>query len=128
MEPVRIALINIHGLVKGSGLEIGRDADNGGQTRYVLELAEYLARHPNVHQVHLITRLIDDPQLDPSYSLPVEIINDKLDIRRISFAGKRYRMKEELWEHLDEFVANTVKYLKAHDIIPHWMHSHYADA
>jgi sucrose-phosphate synthase len=86
LESVRIALINIHGLLKGSGLEIGRDADNGGQTRYVYELAEYLARHPKVHHVHLITRLIDDPQLDASYSLPVEIISDKLDIRRIDFA------------------------------------------
>ena len=39
---MRIVIINLHGLVKGSGLEIGRDADNGGQTKYVLELAEYL--------------------------------------------------------------------------------------
>ena len=128
MNPIRIALINIHGLVKSSGLEIGRDADNGGQTRYVYELADYLSRHPKVRHVHLITRLIDDPSLDTSYSLPVEIVNDKLDIRRIPFAGKRYRMKEELWAHLDEFVANAIKYLKEHDIIPEWIHSHYGDA
>jgi len=128
LDQIRIALINIHGLLRSSGLEIGRDADNGGQTRYVYELAEYLSRHPKVLHVHLITRLIDDPALDSSYSLPVEIVNDKLDIRRIPFAGKRYRMKEDLWDHLDEFVANTIKYLKEHDIIPHWMHSHYGDA
>ncbi|MCB0669454.1 MAG: HAD-IIB family hydrolase [Saprospiraceae bacterium] len=128
MDPIRIVLINIHGLIKSSGLEIGRDADNGGQTRYVYELAEYLSRHPEVKQVHLFTRLIDDPKLDPSYSLPVEIINDKLDIRRIPFAGKKYRMKEELWDHLDEFVGNSIKYLKENDIIPNWIHSHYGDA
>lgn len=128
MDKIRIALINIHGLLKGSGLEIGRDSDNGGQTRYVYELAEYLSRDPHVLHVHLITRLIEDPNLDNSYALPVEIINDKLDIRRIPFAGKRYRMKEELWEHLDEFVANAIKYLKANKILPHWIHSHYGDA
>ena len=112
MNQIRIALINIHGLIRSSGLEIGRDADNGGQTRYVFELAEYLSRHPKVKQVHLITRLVDDPALSSDYSLPVEIVNDKLDIRRIPFAGKKYRMKEELWEYLDEFVGNSVKYLK----------------
>jgi sucrose-phosphate synthase len=128
LNKIRIALINIHGLLKGSGLEIGRDSDNGGQTRYVFELAEYLSRHPDVQHVHLVTRLIDDPQLDDAYSLPVEIVNDKLDIRRISFAGKRYRMKEELWEYLDEFVANAIKYFKEENIIPHWIHSHYGDA
>lgn len=34
-----IHLYNIHGLIRGSTLEIGRDADNGGQTVYVMELA-----------------------------------------------------------------------------------------
>jgi sucrose-phosphate synthase len=43
MKKVRIHLINLHGLVKGSGLEIGRDSDNGGQTKYVYELAEHLS-------------------------------------------------------------------------------------
>jgi hypothetical protein len=42
MTKLRIAIINIHGLLKGSGLEIGRDADNGGQTKYVFELAEFI--------------------------------------------------------------------------------------
>ena len=128
LKPLRIAIINIHGLLKSTGLEIGRDADNGGQTRYVYEFAEYLSRHPDVGQVHLITRLIDDPALDDSYALPVEIINDKLDIRRIPFAGKRYRLKEDLWPYLDEFVTKTIQYLKAHAIIPDWIHSHYGDA
>lgn len=45
MTKLRISLINIHGLLKGSGLEIGRDADNGGQTKYVYELAEFLSQH-----------------------------------------------------------------------------------
>ncbi|MDH3651311.1 MAG: HAD-IIB family hydrolase [Saprospiraceae bacterium] len=128
MKNLRIIIINIHGLLKSTGLEIGRDADNGGQTRYVYELAEYLSRHEDVRHVHLFTRLIEDPGLDETYSLPVEIINDKLDIRRIPFAGKRYRMKEELWSHLDEFVANALQYIKTHDLIPDWMHSHYGDA
>jgi sucrose-phosphate synthase len=59
MTKLRVSLINIHGLLKGSGLGIGRDADNGGQTKYVYELAEFLSQHEAVEHVDLFTRLID---------------------------------------------------------------------
>ncbi len=83
IKKIRISLINVHGLLKGSGLEIGRDADNGGQTKYVYELAEFLSQHENIEHIDLYTRLIDDPGLSPEYAIPVENINDKLSIRRI---------------------------------------------
>nr|WP_315224989.1 HAD-IIB family hydrolase [uncultured Flavobacterium sp.] len=128
MTKLRISLINIHGLLKGSGLEIGRDADNGGQTKYVYELAEFLSQHKDVEHVHLFTRLIDDENLSSEYAVPVEIINDKLDIRRIPFLGKKYKAKEQLWEGLDTFVNGMVQHIKLHDIFPNWIHSHYGDA
>ncbi|MEP6806895.1 MAG: HAD-IIB family hydrolase [Flavobacterium sp.] len=128
MTKLRISLINIHGLLKGSGLEIGRDADNGGQTKYVYELAEFLSQHPDVEHVHIFTRLIDDPKLSPEYAVPVEIINEKLDIRRIPFLGKKYKPKEQLWDGLDTFVNGIVQHIKLHDIFPNWIHSHYGDA
>ncbi|AOC96650.1 Mannosylfructose-phosphate synthase [Flavobacterium anhuiense] len=128
MKKLRISLINIHGLLKGSGLEIGRDADNGGQTKYIYELAEFLSQHEDVEHVHLFTRLIDDPALSPEYAVPVEIINDKLDIRRIPFLGKKYKPKEQLWEGLDLFVNGAMQHIKQHNIFPDWIHSHYADA
>ncbi|MBB4804616.1 sucrose-phosphate synthase [Flavobacterium nitrogenifigens] len=128
MKKLRISLINIHGLLKGSGLEIGRDADNGGQTKYIYELAEFLSQHEDVEHVHLFTRLIDDPALSREYAVPVEIINDKLDIRRIPFLGKRYKAKEQLWEGLDTFVNGAMQHIKQHNIFPDWIHSHYADA
>jgi len=53
---MKIAIINLHGLVKGSGLEIGRDADNGGQTKYVFELAEHLSVHKDVEQIYIFTK------------------------------------------------------------------------
>jgi sucrose-phosphate synthase len=128
MTKLRISLINIHGLLKGSGLEIGRDADNGGQTKYVYELAEFLSQHEDVEHVHVFTRLIDDPNLSPEYAVPIEIINDKLDIRRIPFLGKKYKPKEQLWDGLDTFVNGIVQHIKLHDIFPNWIHSHYGDA
>jgi len=128
MTKLRISLINIHGLLKGSGLEIGRDADNGGQTKYVYELAEFLSQHEDVEHVHIFTRLIDDKNLSPEYAVPIEIINDKLDIRRIPFLGKKYKAKEQLWDGLDTFVNGIVQHIKIHDIFPNWIHSHYGDA
>ncbi|GAA3784541.1 HAD-IIB family hydrolase [Flavobacterium ginsengiterrae] len=128
MKKLRISLINIHGLLKGSGLEIGRDADNGGQTKYVYELAEFLSQHEDVEHVHLFTRLIDDPALSPEYAVPIEKINEKLDIRRIPFLGKKYKAKEQLWEGLDTFVSGVMQHIKTHNIFPDWIHSHYGDA
>jgi sucrose-phosphate synthase len=128
MTKLRIALINIHGLVKGSGLEIGKDADNGGQTKYVYELAEFLSQHKDVEHVHLFTRLIDDQNISSEYAVPIEIINEKLDIRRIPFLGKKYKPKEQLWAGLDSFVNGVVQHIKLHDIFPNWIHSHYGDA
>ena len=127
-KKLRIALINIHGLVKGTGLEIGRDADNGGQTKYVYELAEFLSQHEDVEQVHLFTRLIDDQHLSSEYAVPIEIVNEKFDIRRIPFLGKKYRPKEQLWAGLDAYVTGVVPHIKIHDIYPNWIHSHYGDA
>lgn len=128
MIKLRIALINIHGLVKSSGLEIGKDADNGGQTKYVYELAEFLSQHKDVEHVHLFTRLIDDKNLSSEYAVPIEIVNPKLDIRRIPFLGKKYRPKEQLWEGLDAYVNGVVQHIKLYDIFPTWIHSHYGDA
>lgn len=127
-KPIRIILLNIHGLVKGSGLEIGRDADNGGQTKYVFEFAEYLSNNPGVKQVHIFTRLIDDKALSPDYAVPIETLNPKLDIRRVPFGGKKYRLKEQLWDFLDDFVSEAIKHINKYKIFPDWIHSHYGDA
>ena len=48
-----IALLSIHGLIRGKNLELGRDADTGGQILYVFELAQALARQPEVARVDL---------------------------------------------------------------------------
>ena len=66
-KPLYILIISIHGLIRGNNLELGRDADTGGQTRYVVELAKALAQQPNVEQVDLITRLIVDDAVDADY-------------------------------------------------------------
>ena len=49
---LNILLISIHGLIRGQDLELGRDADTGGQTRYVVELARALG----TQMIHFVPR------------------------------------------------------------------------
>ncbi len=123
-----IQLYSIHGLIRGHDLELGRDADTGGQTKYVLELAKTLSQNPQVDKVELITRLIKDKNVSEDYSQPVEKINDKLNIIRVRAGGGRYIRKELLWPHLEEFVDKSIKYIKSSGRLPDVIHSHYADA
>jgi len=55
--------LHLHGLIRSKNLELGRDADTGGQTQYVLELIKSLANTSEVDQVDLVTRLINDPKV-----------------------------------------------------------------
>lgn len=125
---MRIQLHSVHGLFRGSDLEIGRDADNGGQIVYVMELAKALSELPEVTHVDLFTRRIDDPATDPVYSQAVEAVTDKFAIRRVWCGGKKYLPKEKLWPHLDEYVANAIAHIKQENVFPDWIHGHYADA
>ncbi|HCY76988.1 MAG TPA: glycosyl transferase family 1 [Ignavibacteriales bacterium] len=123
-----IQLYSIHGLIRGHNLELGRDADTGGQTKYVFELANTLSMHPEVEKIELVTRRIDDKNLSKDYSVPVEKVNDKFDIIRIRAGGGKYIRKELLWNHLEEFIDKSIKYLKDKKRLPDFIHSHYADA
>ncbi|MEZ5386384.1 MAG: HAD-IIB family hydrolase [Prosthecobacter sp.] len=125
---MRIQLHSLHGLFRGSDVEIGRDADNGGQIVYVLELAKALSEREDVSHVDLFTRRMDDPTVGPDYNVAVEHVSPKFDIRRIPFGGKKYLPKEKLWTHLDEYVANALAHIKQEKVIPDWIHGHYADA
>ena len=64
---MNIHLYSIHGLVRGSRLELGRDVDTGGQTRYVVEFAKALSRRPEVDRVELFTRRITDSCVSRTY-------------------------------------------------------------
>ena len=60
-QPLFIVLISVHGLIRGHDLELGRDADTGGQTKYVVELARALGERADVERVILLTRRVIDP-------------------------------------------------------------------
>lgn len=124
---LRIVLIHIHGLFRSHDLELGRDSDTGGQTKYVYELATSLSVHPSVEEVVVLTRQIIDPRVSDDYALPEENINDKVRIVRISSGPRRYLKKESLWPYMDTFVDRSLNYFRRIGRLPHIIHGHYAD-
>ena len=123
-----IMLISVHGLIRGHNLELGRDADTGGQTKYVVELARALAEHPDVSQVDLITRQVLDPKVNSDYAVSCEPISPKANIIRLPFGPRRYLRKEVLWPYLDSMADQALKHIRRIGRVPDVIHSHYADA
>jgi sucrose-phosphate synthase len=126
-EPLKITLISLHGLIRANDCELGRDADTGGQVKYVLELARELALHPNVQEVELLTRQIIDPKISDDYARIEEPLSDGAKIVRIPFGPKRYLKKEALWPYIEMFVDQTLVHFRR-TRLPNIIHGHYADA
>jgi sucrose-phosphate synthase len=127
-QPLYILLISIHGLIRGQDLELGRDADNGGQTKYVVELAKALAKQPHVERVDLVTRRVIDDAVSDDYRALTEPLADNAQIVRIEAGPNAYIAKEELWSHLDGFTDRLLTWLHTQPRLPDLIHSHYADA
>ena len=120
--------LHLHGLIRSNSLELGRDSDTGGQTQYVMELVKSLANTPEVDQVDLVTRLINDSKIDSSYSKEQEFIEPGAQILRFQFGPNKYLRKELLWPYLDELTQNLIQHYGKHENKPSCIHSHYADA
>ncbi|WP_223177948.1 HAD-IIB family hydrolase [Pseudohalioglobus sediminis] len=123
-----ICLISVHGLIRGGDLELGRDADTGGQTKYVVDLARALAAQDSVERVDLVTRRIVDPTVSSDYAEREETLGNGARIVRVDCGPEEYIAKEQLWEHLDSFTDNLAAFIADQTRQPSLIHSHYADA
>ena len=121
-----IAIINIHGLVRQENIEMGRDADTGGQTRYVIDLVKELSGREGV-EVDLFTRKIGDKRISDDYNQPIEQIGEHARIVRLPCGGVKYIRKEKLWPHLDEYVDSLIEFFRSEQRVPDVIHGHYAD-
>jgi sucrose-phosphate synthase len=126
-EGLYIVSISVHGLIRGIAPELGKDADTGGQIKYVLEMARALSEMVPVAQVDLLTRRIADPALDPIYNQKTEDIADHARIVRLFCGGKKYIRKELLWPHLERFIDRAISYINQQQRSPDLFHGHYAD-
>jgi sucrose-phosphate synthase len=127
MNEYYIQLFSPHGLIRFHEPEIGRDKDTGGQVKYVLELLESLSKHPQVRKVDLFTRRIIDKRVSSTYEKEIEVVNEKARVVRMRCGGNTYRQKEALWDYLDEFIDNTIRFIDEEADFPDVVHGHYAD-
>ncbi|MGH8814925.1 MAG: glycosyltransferase, partial [Advenella sp.] len=128
MNKLYVLMLSVHGLTRGNDLELGRDADTGGQILYVVELARALARQRQVGKVDLLTRQIEDPAVSADYARPEEILGPQARIIRLRCGPRRYVRKESLWPYLDQLVDRVLLFLREQKRLPDIIHSHYADA
>ena len=125
----RLLHLHLHGLLRAHDLELGRDADTGGQTLYVLELARSLASRSEVDKVEVVTRLIQDCRVSRDYAQAREQIARGAEIVRLPFGPHQYLRKELLWPYLSDLADQLIKRLQAPQaFLPDWIHAHYADA
>ncbi|HKX74961.1 MAG TPA: glycosyltransferase [Acidimicrobiia bacterium] len=88
-----LLFMSLHGYVAANP-ELGKP-DTGGQVVFVLELAKQFAELG--YRVDMVTRRFNDqPEVDE--------ISDALQIWRIPFGGDHFIRKEDMHDHLDEFV------------------------
>ncbi len=117
--------LNPQGNFDPSDAHLTEHADFGGQLVYVKELA--MAMADMGHQVDIVTRRIVDPAW-PEFAAEIDHYpgyEENLRILRIPCGGLRFLDKEQLWDHLDEFVGNLIAFYG--DKPPQFATAHYAD-
>jgi mannosylfructose-phosphate synthase len=112
-----ILMLSLHGYVAAEP-ELGKP-DTGGQVVFVLELAKRFSRLG--YRVDIVTRRFEkQPQFDK--------INDGLQIWRIPFGGDQFIRKEDMHDHLGEFLTTFLADIRSHQITYDMVNSHYWDA
>lgn len=112
-----VLMISLHGYVAAEP-ELGMP-DTGGQVVYVLELAKRFSRLGR--RVDLVTRRFEDqPEFDE--------VNDNFRVWRIPFSGKEFIRKEDMHDHIGDFVTNFLSAASARGQQYDIVYSHYWDA
>lgn len=112
-----ILMISLHGYVAAEP-ELGKP-DTGGQVVYVLELAKRFSRLGR--RVDLVTRRFEDqPEVDE--------INNNLRVWRVPFGGKEFIRKEDMHDHMGDFVTNLLSAIRTSSTRYDIVYSHYWDA
>jgi mannosylfructose-phosphate synthase len=112
-----ILMISLHGYV-GAEPELGKP-DTGGQVVYVLELAKRFSRLGR--RVDLVTRRFEgQPEVD--------VVNDNFRVWRVPFGGPGFIRKEDMHDHLGDFVTNFLSAARTHGQQYDVVYSHYWDA
>jgi mannosylfructose-phosphate synthase len=112
-----VLMLSLHGYVAAEP-ELGLP-DTGGQVVFVLELAKHL-RDLGL-TVDVVTRRFENqPEVDE--------MGPNLRVWRIPFGGQDFIRKEDMHDHLDDFIKSFSKALAERQISYDYINSHYWDA
>jgi sucrose-phosphate synthase len=124
-EFMHILFFNPQGNFDQDDSHLTEHQDFGGQLVYVKEVA--MAMADAGHSVDIVTRRIIDAEW-PEFSESLDSYDgyeSKLRIIRIPCGGDLFLPKEQLWDHLPEFVDRTLEFYKG--VFPDFVTAHYAD-
>lgn len=116
-RPLRILMLSTHGYVAAEP-ELGLP-DTGGQVVFVLELAKRFAAMG--HTVDVVTRRFED---QPEY----DDVASRLRVWRVPFGGEEFIRKEDMHDHLPEFVGAFLAAVEEGGLEYDLINSHYWDA
>jgi sucrose-phosphate synthase len=122
---VHILFLNPQGNFDPEDSHLTEHPDFGGQLIYVKELA--LAMAARGHRIDIVTRRIEDPEW-PEFAAEFDAypgFEENPRIIRLPCGGPRFLAKEQLWDHLEEWVGNIVAFYGAE--LPDFATAHYAD-
>jgi sucrose-phosphate synthase len=122
---LQILFFNPQGNFDNADSHLTEHPDFGGQLVYVKEIA--MAMVEAGHKVDIVTRRIVDPDW-PEFSASIDHYDGytpNLRIVRIPCGGDGFLAKEQLWEHLPEFIGETVRFYGSD--LPDFVTAHYAD-
>lgn len=112
-----ILMLSLHGYV-GATPELGKP-DTGGQVVFVLELAKRFSRLG--YRVDVVTRRFEN---QPA----VDRMTSGCRVWRIPFGGKKFIRKEDMHDHLGDFITNFLAEVKRKGVEYDVVNSHYWDA
>lgn len=113
----RILMLSLHGYV-GAEPELGLP-DTGGQVVFVLELAKQF--RDLGYTVDIVTRRFEtQPEFDE--------MDADLRVWRVPFGGREFIRKEDMHDHLDEFIRRFQDSLVDRQLRYDFVNSHYWDA
>lgn len=113
----RILMISLHGYVSAAA-DFGKP-DTGGQVVFVIELARRFARLGNT--VDIVTRRFQEQPAE-------EDVVEGVRIRRVPFGGPDFIRKEDMHDHLGDFITNFLADANRRGTRYDVVNSHYWDA
>ncbi|NNE84412.1 MAG: glycosyltransferase [Alphaproteobacteria bacterium] len=122
---MHVIFLNPQGNFDPADSHLTEHSDFGGQLVYVKEVAQAMTAAG--HRADIVTRQIDDPAW-PEFAAPLDHYaesGDALRIVRLPCGGPLFLAKEQLWDHLPEFIDNVIAFYG--DAMPDFATAHYAD-